>query len=740
MQKIDLLHSSLRIHTLIALLALLLSPQLEAALPSNFNPRLRFIQDTTEPYATGVSDNIFSKKNADVEKYIPLIVSLKDPSAKFPEGVYEWRRRGNLALVTVKSQDLYKLAEWEYASRIEASRVHTPSMNLALEWCDMPSLHKQTLGEGIPLTGNGVVVGFCDTGFDPNHINFTPADGDSRVKKLVNATIYAPYPMVIDQPKEIALWQTDNTAETHATHVCGILAGGYDHDGVIGVAPEAEIVSTTSDLYDAFILDGIEQILEYAKEQEKPGVVNISVSSAIGPHDGTTLFNEYIAQLAEEIPICISAGNDGNRPGTIYHTFTDDTPLRFYPVDWPTWIRNYASGAIDIWTDKSEDITLNFVEIDNTTHEIKKRWSGIPLADFDPVVVCSDSESFLFPEIKYEKLPEQFSGYFYAISEINPQNNRYNVLVELSFNDLQNLYPASPTSNIGIELIGRPGTKVEIYSTSHLYLNKNYDPCGVSGSSFNAINDFCMKGNVICVGSFNTRDYIPHLDAAATPRPQSPIGEISYFSSYGVRPDGTNIPDVVAPGAYIVSSISTPFVNSFPQSISSYVSSQADIDGKIYYWGPDQGTSMASPYTAGTVALWLERYPQLEPGRIREILRETSAIPQGATDASHWGVGMLNALEGYKMAGMYTSSSILPVGDSLSELSVKYSDGGVYIIAPADRSIEPYMFSLSGAAMPQTIFRDIAPGILFINFKDIPPGIYLLDSPGFRPVKIAVRR
>lgn len=149
---------------------------------------------------------------------------------------------------------------------------------------------------------------------------------------------------------------------------------------------------------------------------------------------------------------------------------------------------------------------------------------------------------------------------------------------------------------------------------------------------------------------------------------------------------------------------------------------------------------MASPYTAGTVALWLERYPQLEPGRIREILRETSAIPQGATDASHWGAGMLNALEGYKMAGMYTSSSILPVGDSLSELSVKYSDGGVYIIAPADRSIEPYMFSLSGAAMPQGIFRDIAPGILFLNFKDIPPGIYLLDSPGFRPVKIAVRR
>ena len=35
-----------------------------------------------------------------------------------------------------------------------------------------------------PYTGKGVVVGFCDSGFDPNHIAFRGADGRSACDGL----------------------------------------------------------------------------------------------------------------------------------------------------------------------------------------------------------------------------------------------------------------------------------------------------------------------------------------------------------------------------------------------------------------------------------------------------------------------------------------------------------------------------------------------------------------------------
>ncbi len=735
MQHINLLHSKVLSSILLAILSLLVSPRLQGGNLPAVNPRFRFLQDMNPRRSVEASDIAKSLKQDEPETYIPLIVELTTPDAPLPEGVNEWRRRGNLALVTINSADLNILAGWESVTRIEASRDHSPSMNLALQWCSMPSL--RSLTQSLPLTGKNVVVGFCDTGFDPHHINFNPSPCNTRVKKLVNATAYAPYPTVLDTPDEIAGWVTDSGLQTHATHVAGILAGGYDFDGVIGIATEAEIVGCTSQLKDAYILDGFEQILEYANAQGRPAVANLSASSAIGPHDGTTLFNEYVSMLAEEMTICISAGNDGNRPGTIYHTFSDATPLRFYPVDWPSWIRNYARGAVDIWTDSPDDLTVNLVEIDNTTHEIINRWSGESLKSFEPFLVCDENYAEEFPDIKSSELPEHLHGFFYAASDMDPRNHRYNVLVELLYNSSIS-YPAPPSSNIGIELIGRPGTKVEVYSTSAIYLNKNYDPCGITGSSFNAINDFCMKGNVICVGSFNTRDYIPHLDAAYTPRPQSPVGEISYFSSYGDRPDGTILPDVVAPGAYIVSSLSTPFINANPQDIATSVSSQTTIDGTTYYWGPDQGTSMSSPYVAGTIALWLEQFPDLAPAEIRRILRETSAIPQGATDPRHWGAGMFDALAGYEMAGKLPSSSHLPTAGTSGDLSVKYSDAGVYILSTPDAPAQLSLTSIAGATLPRTVFTPVAEGINFLDFNTLSAGIYIVHAPGSRPVKITV--
>ncbi|MFZ2508368.1 MAG: S8 family serine peptidase, partial [Steroidobacteraceae bacterium] len=106
-------------------------------------------------------------------------------------------------------------------------------------------------------------------------------------------------------------------------------------------------------------------------------------------------------------------------------------------------------------------------------------------------------------------------------------------------------------------------------------------------------------------------------------------GLISSFSSYGLAADLSLKPDIGAPGGLIYST--------YPLEQGGY----ATISG----------TSMASPHTAGAVALLLQRYPkQMEPGKARTLL-QNSADPKlwslapgfGLLDHVHrQGAGMLD--------------------------------------------------------------------------------------------------
>ncbi|HEY9725369.1 MAG TPA: S8 family serine peptidase, partial [Chroococcales cyanobacterium] len=57
------------------------------------------------------------------------------------------------------------------------------------------------------------------------------------------------------------------------------------------------------------------------------------------------------------------------------------------------------------------------------------------------------------------------------------------------------------------------------------------------------------------------------------------------------------------------------------------------------------GTSMATPFTAGLVALLLQRDPTLEPDVLKELLQENSSIPgkEPGTFDNKWGYGLIDA-------------------------------------------------------------------------------------------------
>jgi len=86
-------------------------------------------------------------------------------------------------------------------------------------------------------------------------------------------------------------------------------------------------------------------------------------------------------------------------------------------------------------------------------------------------------------------------------------------------------------------------------------------------------------------------------------------GRLAIFSSTGPTNDGRIKPDVVAPGVNIY---------------------HARVPGPDTY-GYSQGTSLATPLTAGAAALLLSVRPELTPVEVRDALRSTAAPIDTAT-------------------------------------------------------------------------------------------------------------
>jgi subtilisin family serine protease len=56
------------------------------------------------------------------------------------------------------------------------------------------------------------------------------------------------------------------------------------------------------------------------------------------------------------------------------------------------------------------------------------------------------------------------------------------------------------------------------------------------------------------------------------------------------------------------------------------------------------GTSMATPFVTGLVALLLQRDPNLTPEAVKDLLRQNSSIPGENTGTfdKKWGYGLIN--------------------------------------------------------------------------------------------------
>lgn len=504
-----------------------------------------------------------------------------------------------------------------------------------------PAVNAQVLFSSEELrskyNGAGIVIGIVDYGFDYNHPDFYDADGQfSRIKRVweqANSKGTPPvgfkYGTEFSSPQEISAAMTDTETETHGTHVAGIAAGSGSGTDFYGLASAAELVFVSTTRTDGAIADGLKYVLDYARKVNKPCVVNFSIGSQTGPHDGTSSFDRLCdRRAAKGILFAGAVGNNGLTDIYISKKFTGDAADTIV-----------YTGVV--MPDESIDVIADFWASPESVFGI-----GVNLVDTLTGKTVANSPLFYSGGVKgnVRSYNLHYGEAVYVIqiaSDISPFNNKPNELVQISkITTLPNIIPVIAISS------SKEGF-VEGWCSYGVFSAVGLPYPYMNGNTSHTVNEIGGTGNsIISAGAFCTKNVWTAYDNEEYHyAPTAILGDIADFSSRGPTADGRIKPDISCPGYGVVSAFNRYFDGVYPPNY--YKVKPVNFQGNTFYYGILQGTSEASPIVAGALALWLQQNPELDIGVVKKII-QSSATPGGTMPLpnNEWGWGILNTASG----------------------------------------------------------------------------------------------
>ena len=204
----------------------------------------------------------------------------------------------------------------------------------------------------LDLKGRGVLIGFVDTGIDYTKDIFKYEDGTSKIQYIYDQTVRGNTPegffigteytnaqineaLKAQNPYDIVP-QKDTVG--HGTFLASVAAGREDKTGFIGAAPDSELIVVKlkkarpyylerylippeqENVYESSaVMIGVEYILSKARQLNRPVVVCLGIGTNLGSHDGFSLLEEYLSDVASLRGVCVlTAGGNENQAG--HHT------------------------------------------------------------------------------------------------------------------------------------------------------------------------------------------------------------------------------------------------------------------------------------------------------------------------------------------------------------------------------------------------------------------------------------
>ena len=198
----------------------------------------------------------------------------------------------------------------------------------------------------ISLTGQDVLVAVIDSGIDYENRVFRNFDGSTRILNLWDQTISGNPPEGYTIGTEYTRDEINEALEGfrllpsidssgHGTAVAGVLAGNSEQYQGIAIQSELLIVKLGIPSVEGFprtteLMQALDYVIRKALEYRKPVAVNLSFGNSYGAHDGTSLLEQYIEDIANtwKSVICIGSGNEGNGSGHISGRISKEEDLK----------------------------------------------------------------------------------------------------------------------------------------------------------------------------------------------------------------------------------------------------------------------------------------------------------------------------------------------------------------------------------------------------------------------------
>ena len=676
----------------------------------------------------------------------------------------------SIALVNVSTDDVERLAELDCVRQISFGRTLEKYLDKAIALGGIANIHSgiEYGGKTYSFTGKGVLTGIYDTDLDPNHISFRNTDGTSRVKKLYHYYEDSDGSLLLDDYEDPTDFTTDSKDETHGTHTSGIMAGGYKGDTYwIDVEPEGTSwtgsilqgsnpyhgVSTESDIFmcagtldDASSIHAFQEMAKYAQEKGQPCVINYSVGTITGPHDGTDTFSQAVSEVVNQygVTICAASGNSGSTKSCLEKTFTSsDGSLKTCITPLASYNTQGAQALIDIWADDATPFKLTF-------NSYKPKYFFTAAKNREVLVVDKADQDFNYASIKNgamvlnDVLADDYSqAQILGFSEVNEENGRYHVMCVVYYLRNDNF-----ASFIHLNIESAAGKKVvaTLANAGEFTALPDIIAGSVEGDDSHTISDVACNPDVISVGAYNNRRYYGTLGGKVSHIDESVYTEngYSYFSSYGTTPDGRQLPEVLGPGLNVIAPFNSYYVaQGYTYQDSEYMQASATDDVKTHYWGAMSGTSMASPFVAGTIGLWLEADPTLTVSDIHEIIAKTSINDEALADSPEKvGYGRINPVGGIKEILSRQLSGLTEVNaDNLdSNLIVDQQQGSLSVFVAGENALTATLYTAAGLTAAQA---KASGSEATLNTSALASGIYILTvetaSGNTATRKVAIR-
>lgn len=563
--------------------------------------------------------------------------------------------------------------------------------------------HAGTAPLPTPYKGDGILIGFIDTGIDFLHPDFQDSTGKSRIVSIWDQNQSTTDPSRIPKFGYGQTWDSadinagicphDDDLLSHGSNVAGVAVGnGLAIQRFEGVAPEADIAMVASNFnalnWLSTVADGVEYLFNLADSLNQPCVVNISAGDYLTSHDGQDPSAQRIDSMikAKTGRVVVAAGgNAGHLKFHLGHQVGSDTTFTWFRYN-PNSGLGHGAVFFRLWADTADMQNVRFAfgadkaspnfQLRGTTSfdHISNRLNQLYLDSI------TNSQGDVLAYV--ETFASQRGGSYYMdVHMPNPDSSQYY-----------------------FRMMATGSGRFDVWSDTWLGTSHMVHSSLPASAQFPDIIHYArpdslqtMVGSFTCLTSVLTvANYVnrsSYEDVTSTIQTFSvQPGARAASSSLGPTRDQRMKPDLGATGDLI---LSPNRLASIPLHIANNQSDRIAKGGRHKRNG---GTSMAAPVVSGAAALYLEKCGTADALTIQQALVTTAVTDTftGTTPNHQWGYGKTNVF-GALVHSNYTPS-ILPANQN--ELC-----HGDTLILSSDSGLTQFLWS-TGDTIPTLTVTD----------------------------------